>query len=1621
MNLTNLKSATTKGLKLPLAVLFFCTIHSLFSQKIMVDNSLSAQDLIENHLVEGCVEIENVVSTINGSVNGFSSFGYFERDLSNFPFEDGIMLTTGNAASGGNTTNDNILNDGELTWGTDPDLEAALGISNTHNATAIEFDFTSISNLIQFNYILASEEYFGNFPCEYSDGFAFLIREAGTSDPYMNIALIPGTSIPVNTNTIHDEIVGFCDAENEEFFDGYTMGDTNYNGRTIVLTASANIQPNVQYHIKLVIADQTDENYDSAVFIEGNSFNPTVELGPNVTTCAESYEINGDISNPLASYEWFRDGVLISGETNPTLVVTTSGSYEVVITIPLSGSDCVIQDTIEITLNSEQTADPLNDYELCDDLSGDGIETFDLSTMDAEALAAVPPANYSISYHLSLSDAENNINPITTPIQNTSNPQTIFVRIEDLDSGCLAYTQFNLVVNPLPEITSPVSLQYCDDAIADGSTTIDLSENDDNITMGNPNLIVTYHYSQSDADQGINAIPMPYVNTLPNEIIYVRVVDANTGCVSTTQFDLEILDNPEVDEASIPAVNACEADDDGFATFDLTEVIPDILDGLTDVSVTFHLTQSDAENGINAIADETNFENTVEQLQTLYVRIESDITGCYTIVPLTLHTNLLVTGTDVRNFHVCDDDSMDGIATFDLESIANTIANGIEDITITFYETQDDIDNDTNPIDQSVPYEVTASPQTIFVNIAVPGCERDVTIDLIIDPPVILDPIAPIDYCDTDTDGFTSIDLASLDPIVIGDLQNVSVTYFLSAADAQNNENPLPPFYTNTSNPQTLHVRVSHDITACFDRMPIEINVIPAPTVSQADDIIICDDDQDALSIIDLDSLIPEIVSDPTDLTISFHTSLDDANNDVNPILTPSAFNATTQTIYTRVESIITTCYAISEINVIVNTQPAFEPISNFQNCETDGNQTADFIFNEKDEEILNGQIGKEVLYFETQADAENRTNIIDKNSVYNNVSSPQTIYVRVENISDQDCYGVSSFLLEVGSIPIFTPPTNYTVCDDISNDGFETFDLNQKVDEITNGSPETLEITFHTSFEDAEGEVNAIPLEFTNTENPQQIYVRIENGTYCHAIAEFGLNVVQVPTVNVPSAIEICDDDYDGISTFDLTVSEFEILDIRDDDIEVAYFETIEDLENDTNAINNPDNYSNISNPQTVYVRVLNVVSECYAVLPLDLIVNLPPPVNDFTEIAICDNDEDTFSLQEATDILIDDSNGVTIYYYATMNDAENQLNALSDPYTYSSSSDTLFIRATDDNTGCYRIQSFDLIVNPNPNAVSPPDLEACDDDFDFELIFDLSQQTNIVLGGLNSSQYTVTYHETLNEAIAGGQELPNGDYNAFDGQTIHVRLENNATGCYDLTSFQIIVNRKPDVIIDDQVICLDNLPLTVEAGTIVPGDTYLWSTGDTTSEIDIDEIGTYSVTVTTPEGCETTSTFEVSESEAAIIEITETVDFSDPNNITITISGIGNYLYILDDGEPQESNVFENVSLGYHIITVIDLNGCGSVTTEVVVIDAPKFMTPNSDGYFDTWHIIGVENLPGTTINIFDRYGKQLAYLTATSEGWDGTYNGQMMPANDYWFVANVVQGNEQFQVKGHFALRR
>ena len=1602
-----------------LVACFICSFS--YTQQITVDNSVSPQNLIENNLIQGCVEVSNISSPSNGSVVGLGSYGYFESGDSNFPFENGIILSTGDANSAGNSQNAATLNEGNSSWGTDTDLETALGIAGTLNATSLEFNFVSISNQIQFNYILASEEYFGNFPCQYSDGFAFLIREAGTNAPYTNIALVPGTTTPVNTNTVHDEIVGFCEASNDQYFEGYSLGDTNYNGRTTIMSATASIQPNVEYQIKLIIADQTDENYDSAVFIQGNSFNATVDLGEDFSTCASEVTLDGDIGNPQATYNWYLNDVLIPGENQTTLSANVTGNYRVEIEIPLSGSSCTIEDDITLTLSSTQSSDPISDYELCDDTSNDGIETFDLTTKNTEVLASVPSSNYTISYHYTNIEAQSGVNSITNPIQNTTNPQTIHVRIEDTNNGCLAFSTFNLIVNALPNINDPSPLEVCDDQVANGFTAIDLNIKNDEITNGLTNLIVTYHSTPTDASNGTNPLPMPYVNTNTNEQVFVSVRDEFTGCISTTTLDITVLDNPVINTEDV-YIDACDEDHDGFASFDLTSIVSDVLQGLTDVTVTFHETNEDALSGSNPIIDDTNYTNITSEEQTVYIRVENNTTGCATITTVELHTNLLLTATAINDVSLCDIDN-DGVEEFNFSGIATNIINELPeefDISIDFYLTESDRDNQINALDQTTPFIPTSNPQTIYLGLSSATCYDVEQIDLILIPVYEFESIISQTVCDEDQDGFTTTDLSQFDTQVTDALDGFSVTYFLTEDDARNNTNVLPNFYTNTTNPFTVYPRITSNETGCSDVNFFEITVLEAPITSTPSDIVICDDDQDGFFIVNLLDVIPEVVSSTTDRQITFHHSRNQANNGTNTINNESSYNAQTETVFIRVENTNTGCHSVEALSITVNTLPVFSAIENYKICEDNSDGFAEFIFNTKDAEILNGQTGKEVSYYLNQDDADNRTNAIDKDVAYQNTTTPQIIFARVENTSDQDCYGTTNFIIEVGTNPLFNEPADWFVCDDISNDGSETFDLSTKITEISNGISDNLTVTFYTSLNNAENSIDPLPLEYTNTVNPQTIFVQIDNGTICNSITSFELNVVQVPDVNPSVPLIGCDTDYDGFTEFDLTNAELDILDVRQDNIEITYFENYEDAETNNNAISNPEAYTNTSNPQTAYVKINNTISNCYVLIPLDLSVNLPPIINDFQSYDICENENNSFDLTEIDEVIMDESFNVLFSYYSNETDAYANANALNTDYTYVTNNDTLYARAEFSTTHCFTVYEFNLTVNPLPVANQPNNLEACDDDYDGLLDFDLTQQNAEILGTQNPSNFTITYYNSEDDANTNLSAVDT-DYIAFDSEIIYARVENNTTGCYSVTQFSVIIHPLPVIDIEDQVICLDNLPLIVSANTNNPTDQYIWSTGETTPEITIPEIGTYWVTVTTQFGCENTRVFSVAESEAATIEATEIIDFSDPNNITVTISGIGDYLYQLDDGEPQESNFFDNVGMGYHTVTIIDLNGCSEVTREVLVIDIPKHMSPNGDGRYDTWHIVGVETLPGTIIHIFDRYGKHLATLRHDSPGWDGTLNGLNLPASDYWFVANVARGNQSFEVKGHFAIRR
>jgi gliding motility-associated-like protein len=270
-----------------------------------------------------------------------------------------------------------------------------------------------------------------------------------------------------------------------------------------------------------------------------------VDLGPDQEFCGfDSYEIIAD--SPFAdSWEWYCDGFIIEGETSSSLIVTESCTYTVIVYDEQCDSQA--QDSVTITFGDEPVANDVPDIVTCDDISADEIEDFDLGIQTAGVLGAQADTDFNVTYHLTLADAQSDMNPLPLNYTNTSNPQTIFVRIEDANAEfCSATTTFDLIISgPTPDATS-VPIEACDDD-TDGVTLFDLAAHDANILNGQSatDFTVSYYESEADAEAGTGAIDTSVLYSSSSQTIYARV-ESNIAfdCYSTTPFDLIVKPLP---------------------------------------------------------------------------------------------------------------------------------------------------------------------------------------------------------------------------------------------------------------------------------------------------------------------------------------------------------------------------------------------------------------------------------------------------------------------------------------------------------------------------------------------------------------------------------------------------------------------------------------------------------------------------------------------------------------------------------------------------------------------------------------------------------------------------------------------------------------------------------------------------------------------------------------------------------------------------------------------------------------------------------------------------------------------------------------------------------------------
>lgn len=346
--------------------------------------------------------------------------------------------------------------------------------------------------------------------------------------------------------------------------------------------------------------------------------------------------------------------------------------------------------------------------------------------------------------------------------------------------------------------------------------------------------------------------------------------------------------------------------------------------------------------------------------------------------------------------------------------------------------------------------------------------------------------------------------------------------------------------------------------------------------------------------------------------------------------------------------------------------------------------------------------------------------------------------------------------------------------------------------------------------------------------------------------------------------------------------------------------------------------------------------------------------------------------------------------------------------------------------------LATADIIIAETPIANTAKRLTACDDNNDGVALFDLSQNTGEILGSQSSIVNRVFYYLSESDALANSNRLTTGYNNISNPQTIYARVQSSVnTDCYDLTSFAIQALKSPVVRenFENKIVCIDSEDgLWISAVENNTTDfTYKWQPGgEATEAIKVFSPGLYTVTVTNALGCSTQKQFVVTASGKAIIDDVIIDDLKENNTVTIIASAPENvetkYTYSLDkpNGPFVESNIFDYVSIGLHTVYVYDTNGCGIASKEISVLSVPKFFTPNGDNVHETWNILGINAkfYSKSNIYIFDRYGKLLADVDPKGLGWDGTFMGIRLPADDYWFVLELDNGRT---AKGHFSLLR
>lgn len=534
-------------------------VNSVYVSESGKDYSL--ERLVKEVLVNTSCDVISNVKYQNGDgsvgAQSINTIGYFNKNNSIFPFEQGIVLSTGEVeyVEGPYTSEGKGKNN--FRWVGDKDLNDAIAdaggmpsspkVAKDMRVSQLSFDLVSIKDSIKFDYLFASNSYTHDcdYSCENGALFAAWLVDTVTGKG-QNLAKINGTDIPVSLSTILDtkKTGGKCESVNPQFYWNQYVNNQinpieapfNFAGSTIAMsTETVAVIPGRKYYIKLAVMDFcTNVNHTSAVFFNGGSFDlGNLDLGPDLlvetntalcagnTTILESGIVLSDELN--VDIEWYKDGVLIPGASKPDIEIDETGQY--VIKVKFLDLDCETSGSINVEMFPliSSVVNQAEEIVICNQSLNEIVA--DLTTVEKGMFADVDRSRFSVGYYENVDDAkivENGIDDVEA-YSFGKNPEIkeLYIRVENIITGC--YEVFTLPISlsqgeiPVKPVDVVVCAEYSFPALETGQ----------------------FYYSEARGN-GVKYDVGDVLRTHGEHIIYKLQVNNEEGCYEEVSFKVNI-------------------------------------------------------------------------------------------------------------------------------------------------------------------------------------------------------------------------------------------------------------------------------------------------------------------------------------------------------------------------------------------------------------------------------------------------------------------------------------------------------------------------------------------------------------------------------------------------------------------------------------------------------------------------------------------------------------------------------------------------------------------------------------------------------------------------------------------------------------------------------------------------------------------------------------------------------------------------------------------------------------------------------------------------------------------------------------------------------------------------